>query len=153
MGTNNKYYTPELEEFCPGFECEFKSYINGQEQWEKRVINIDSFQLDSYEDITYKSNWRVKYLDKQDIEEVLGVKQLKGDDINLNFQILLDDSEDFYEINYDLDSKILTIEFFKEDEDGDYDTYPLFSYGIIKNKTEFKTIKNKWKQLKNIGNT
>ena len=64
----SKYYTPEIEEFCVGFECEFKSYDkNNKEQWDKRVIGIHSFQESSYEQIDYKSNWRVKYLDEKDI--------------------------------------------------------------------------------------
>ena len=67
----SKYYTPEIEEFCVGFECEFKSYDkNNKEQWDKRVIGIHSFQESSYEQIDYKSNWRVKYLDGQDIESL-----------------------------------------------------------------------------------
>ena len=67
----SKYYTPEIEEFCVGFELEFKSYdTNNKEQWDKRVIGIHSFQESSYEQIDYKSNWRVKYLDGQDIESL-----------------------------------------------------------------------------------
>jgi len=95
---NNKYYTPQIEEFCVGFECEFKHYNkDGDEVWEKRIINVGSFQKDSYEQLTYTSNWRVKYLDEQDILELgfsffgennktlinTPVKMYHNDDLNL----------------------------------------------------------------------
>lgn len=69
---DSKYYEPILEEFYVGFECEFKSYDNDGkgnfiERWDKRVIGLHTFQESYYEQITYNSNWRVKYLDEQDI--------------------------------------------------------------------------------------
>lgn len=140
----NKYYTPEIEEFHVGFECEWQCKVRN-ETWNEQVCDGDlvSIAYDSIEhsdeDEPYEEQFRVKYLDKQDIEEVLKVRQLKGDDIELNFQILLSDSEDFYEVDYETDTLKLTVELFKETDKNKYSCYTLFS-GKIKNKTEFKRL-------------
>ena len=54
-----KYYTPETEEFHPGFEYEFKSY--GQGFVETEVCETGEF---------FQGEKRVKYLDQEDIESL-----------------------------------------------------------------------------------
>lgn len=69
----NKYYTPDITEFCEGFEYEY-SYCGGE--WVKEKFNIGSGDTDCMAGDWYefspncpKTVCRVKYLDKQDIEE------------------------------------------------------------------------------------
>lgn len=68
----SKYYTPSIEEFHVGFAYEFKSK-NG---WVKNNIensNVDFiFQLNMFKDL---ENYRVKYLDREDIENLGWIKQ------------------------------------------------------------------------------
>lgn len=74
----NKYYVPEIEEFCVGFECEM---INSSHhiyfEWEKCKFKED-FSCELSEDYCFEylfsdlknKNIRVKYLDKEDIESL-----------------------------------------------------------------------------------
>lgn len=74
-----KYYTPKLEEFYIGFECEYNSgiSINGEpSKWIKDTtdqdllgIVFDSWEHPDYED-EFKDSFRIKYLDKEDIESL-----------------------------------------------------------------------------------
>lgn len=79
----SKYYTPELEELHPGFECERLLSNN----WEKYICgNSHSSREDDLDPmitrsvlLQYESNkpWvRVKYLDKEDIEELGWLEQV-----------------------------------------------------------------------------
>lgn len=136
----NKYYTPEIEEFHVGFECEFKSYKNNHqggsvEQWDKYVIKIDTFDKESYEQITYRTNWRVKYLNEDDIIS-LGFKHIGGKLISGAEQ---EYHKNNYRLYYSTDSKKLKI--INEDENTSYEVEGgiIFS-GKIKNKTEFKKL-------------
>jgi len=64
----NKYYTPEIEEFHVGFEYE-SNYLKNK--WTKCVLeikNIASF-FDSYILDATPLEFRVKYLNREDIEE------------------------------------------------------------------------------------
>jgi hypothetical protein len=63
----NKYYIPEISEFHVGFEYESKTLKN--DVWEHRICaSIDVFE--ACEALKYDENIvRVKYLDRQDIEE------------------------------------------------------------------------------------
>ena len=73
---NNKYYTPEIEEFRVGFE--YEASPNGKE-WIKFIFpkypraGIEWNTDDPYRIIGRIKHCRVKYLDAQDIEE-LGFK-------------------------------------------------------------------------------
>lgn len=92
----DKYYTPDLEEFCPFFEFEKKRDVNYdlnivEEIWDKEVaswVDLDMVFDDyehNFEDI--KHIYRVKYLSKSDIEEC-GFKFIGGNIINeLNQQL------------------------------------------------------------------
>jgi hypothetical protein len=70
----NKYYTPGLEEFHIGFEYQYRAGVN---TWIDCVINDFSEVTDSdgsmNSDIPWYGNsienFRVKYLDEEDIEE------------------------------------------------------------------------------------
>jgi hypothetical protein len=81
---DKKYYTPEIEEFCFGFECEMKNSSHPINfDWEFCKFKED-FSNELNEDYCYEylsgdlkaGNIRVKYLDKQDILD-LGFEQLE----------------------------------------------------------------------------
>ena len=73
---NNKYYTPEIEEFRVGFECEyFNSFAKNFLQIEIDESNYYTNSNDGgswNEDYIFASEnkFRVKYLDTQDIKEL-----------------------------------------------------------------------------------
>lgn len=80
----NKYYKPDISEFHYGFEYESKrSYDKNDDVWDKSVWEFDSF-LSVYDDGEYAfdnyAGFRVKYLDKSDIES-LGFQYVDGNDL------------------------------------------------------------------------
>ena len=137
----NKYYTPTIEEFHVGFEFEhlnfegkLVSFIEQKREWNKEIcdwawldIICDDYEHDKEEVLKY----RVKYLDKEDIESLGVVIDLED---NVGFEgYFKSDSVIF--ISYRIDSKHLNIL-----NDGS----SLF-YGTIKNKSELKVL------LKQLG--
>ncbi|HYE68026.1 MAG TPA: hypothetical protein VEA58_05400 [Anaerovoracaceae bacterium] len=72
LAMKNKYYTPEIEEFHPGFAFE---WYDGDE-WQYIIcpeVNIEFSIDDTYESISSLINQekiRVKYLDLEDIKEL-----------------------------------------------------------------------------------
>lgn len=85
----NKYYTPSIEEFHVGFECEWQSKIRN-ESWSKQICDVDLVNIaydsieHSDEEEPFNEQFRVKVLDQEDIEslgwendkEVYGFKRL-----------------------------------------------------------------------------
>ena len=67
----NKYYTPSIDEFHVGFEYEWKC-DGTQTDWTRSICNILMNPLDV--DCRRINDYRVKYLDKEDIES-LGFKE------------------------------------------------------------------------------
>lgn len=73
MMQENKYYVPEMGEFHIGFEFESKYVLFSPElSWEKCILKSKdaSWFFDSYIQDAYGEEFRVKYLDQQDIEEL-----------------------------------------------------------------------------------
>lgn len=71
----SKYYTPSIEEFYIGFECEilgynYKKRLNEsfKKEWDKLIYSLKDFQYLKKENL--KNNFRIKYLDKEDIESL-----------------------------------------------------------------------------------
>jgi hypothetical protein len=65
-----KYYTPEIREFCIGFEyeCNPAELAGGRPNWVKDVVT-NAINLQGIETLLEAGCIRVKYLDAQDIEE------------------------------------------------------------------------------------
>lgn len=70
----NKYYTPELNEFCEGFRYE---YNYNEQGWVNTIFTIGSGDIDCMAGEWYdfspnnpRTKTRVKYLDKNDIESL-----------------------------------------------------------------------------------
>jgi hypothetical protein len=124
-----KYYIPEIEEFYVGFEFEYESY---EDYWKKSIFRFDNdYGLNN---LSLIINWldnkeiRVKYLDKEDIEN-LGWEYLDDDRITYIY------SKDNYELQYSLDDKIISIlERINNTTGNRVVIYP------IKNKSELKKL-------------
>lgn len=78
MMENNKYYTPDITEFCIGFECEY--YNKHSKNWLPMLVEESNYYVDYIggpeEDYIFKGNYvghdktfRVKFLDQTDIED------------------------------------------------------------------------------------
>jgi len=67
---DNKYYTPEIEEFHIGFEYEFKGSIMWHKFCYKGIDFINEHGKDELISEIKLGNIRVKYLDKEDIESL-----------------------------------------------------------------------------------
>ncbi len=87
----NKYYTPNLEEFSFNFEYEYRTTTDDEygshptvTEWTARTITSDSFvpndeRITDIYDIEYGYvEVKVKYLDRSDIEELGFVLQSEG---------------------------------------------------------------------------
>ena len=69
----NKYYTPSLGELYDGFELE-SNYVlwSNDKTWKKITINLkeNPYFIDSYLADAYPTEFRVKHLDREDIESL-----------------------------------------------------------------------------------
>jgi len=70
---NDKYYTPEIEEFHVGFEYEYRGFLAGD--WENITTEQEDFSImfDDFEhemDGKFNELYRVKKLDNEDIESL-----------------------------------------------------------------------------------
>lgn len=128
----NKYYTPEIEEFHVGFEFEF--YDEDDKDW---TITTIKNQIDLCNWTGLEINIRVKYLDQEDIESLGFEEDYDDSEGNVWFRI--------YDTKYRLclcehtSHNIWIVDDYEESLD---DT--LFK-GTIKNKSELK------RELKMIG--
>lgn len=144
----SKYYTPSIEEFHVGFECEMRNSGVKPIIWEThQLTKAQTTQIIRYCDLrgVEESGIRVKYLDKEDIES-LGFKfsyTYEGVD---DYTKLRQDSkepyweDDYYYIHFNPNDKWLEI-----DNDQSYDDLVTYFQGTIKNKSELK------KLLKQLG--
>ena len=126
----DKYYTPQIEEFYVGFEFERAGITSD--------IDILNWHKDIFETTTcletinnYKGLQRVKYLDQEDIESLGGLKHLTIDN--------------YWKIDgfvLRLKNQILTIYIFDE-----YTVDKLIFQGVVKNKSELKKLMQQLKIL------
>ena len=121
----NKYYTPSLDEFYIGFECEkYGTYFNGSKpiyEYRRHIMCEDDFDILS----CYSTQYRVKHLDKQDLVE-LGFNPVKGVEVNMcNKQIYYKDQWCSVVFNYDRITDIVIQK----------NSFPVFN-GVVKNKSE-----------------
>lgn len=133
MESQNKYYTPSIEEFHIGFEYEYLGN-NLNTEWSKVKAEWSDLDImfDDYEhelDGKFEELYRVKYLDKEDIE-------------SLGFIVTQKPSGSWYEGEYDVtnkDDSMIDCEFNNIDPKD-----PLFIINNItfkiKNKLELKKL-------------
>ena len=140
----NKYYTPEIEEFHVGFECEWQSKVRN-ETWNKQVCDGDlvSIAYDSIEhqdeDEPFEEEFRVKFLDTEDILD-LGFKYTNND-----LDLLKVTKESTIRIRLRLFEDAPHLSIYHTDELYNKEQALRIFSGEIKNKTELK------KLLKQLG--
>jgi hypothetical protein len=124
-----KYYTPDISEFYVGFECEFKD-LSGN------FIPI----VHTEESISYKDTFRVKCLDKEDIEnlgfklfsDVANILQFEKSHIDHYYNILIFDR---------VDRELSITEYSYKNKDENIQMYEITRFdGFIKNKSELKKL-------------
>lgn len=132
----NKYYTPDISEFYVGFEYEAfePEDQSGVGKYKKYVFNRDDCAVKYYKFNSH--DYRVKYLDSEDIESLGFWCRNDGDEAN--FQSKNNDG-DFYEI--DIYDNILSIEKFVQVAINTHNSYTIFK-GKVKNKSELKILLN-----------
>lgn len=170
MEKENKYYTPSIEEFHAGFEYEYKSFVskaiaknkylnNTFTQWMKKTFTAGSndvmgSEIDDIDFLISKSNIRVKYLDKEDIEEC-GWKRDTNMDSGEHPSLY---DQHGYSSAYSIDKQdtdlntVWQLYHFPDNYvvieraiNGGTGRYDVLFVGVVKNKSEFKRI------LKQIG--
>ena len=115
----NKYYTPDISEFCVGFEYEQKLF----HIWQLKLQVSKSTKLQIIEKAINDNLIRVKYLDKEDIES-LGFKYLSEEQYyNDKKDLLLEVKNEYIRISGETNTPRF-----------------LFFHGKIKNKSELKFI-------------
>ena len=143
---NNKYYTPDIEEFHVGFECEFKNDMQDN-VWKTEICDPDIMSIfyDSIEhDENFNDVFRVKYLDREDIES-LGFKYLGYDKDGRTHEVYDYKGEmEWWLKDYRCWNDDNDIVIHKTIKDGVWRRDNMFK-GVIKNKSELKQI------LKQLG--
>lgn len=148
---NNKYYTPQIEEFRIGFECEMHTTVGNEDMgWTKQILNASKAsgiirRLSLY--TAEQSGIRVKYLDQNDIEEC-GFKLIKSYSDELIFQ-LQDGDYSFYELGFQQEEDFkICIEHWQQNKLCakvlPLDQWSCFNIflGTVKNTSELKLLLN-----------
>lgn len=86
----NKYYTPQIEEFRVGFEYEIDEYKDGESEWKRdrgywreETYDLNYPSKDYLEQmISFGDGLRVKYLDSSDIKN-LGFTKVEPDRVRV----------------------------------------------------------------------
>lgn len=104
---DNKYYTPTIEEFCVGFECEIKNSSGEHFEWEHfEIISVDDARISGHlmdwsfydsRNAIDNGDLRVKFLDEVDLKD-LGWKKLDKSGYELSYgatTYLIDNSTEF----------------------------------------------------------
>jgi hypothetical protein len=159
----SKYYTPNISEFSPNFELEKRKLVvvsenNTIEQWSRFMIKdiMVGWDYNTLSKACEKGDFRVKYLDREDIESLGFIYDNNAEPIpsRQDWEIpKLDEYEcplAFMKDTQDVDGKLwiiylyrdntIWIEYIKDCCGMEY----LFK-GIIKNKSELKVL------LKQLG--
>lgn len=128
---SKKYYTPSIEEFHVGFECE----IIKSSKFKKTIVDNHELETVLYE-VGYgeqlSDNYRVKYLDKEDIESLGWIVEQKP-------------LGSFFEGEYYVRNEGDTTTFEFENINEEEPTIDINgNYFKIKNKSEFKKLMNQW---------
>lgn len=140
----SKFYVPNISEFHVGFECEIASINNNWNitGWRKKVIDVsDEFTLFG----THPNLYRVKYLDKEDIES-LGWKLYPGHNYEKLNQVVLF-SKGKYTLAHSIKNSLITIYITDPTNEGEFPKFIADSIRVnkikINNKTELKNLLNK----------
>ena len=126
------YYTPTLEEFHVGFECEWQSKIRN-ETWNKQICDTDLVNIaydaieHADEEEPFKEQFRVKYLDKEDC-------------LSLGLELKIWDNGSGYFQKGSYTIGIYETDLFCTVGQNDYGNNIIRFSGDLKNKSELKRI-------------
>lgn len=146
----NKYYTPELEEFCKGFEYE---QLGPKNEWVKSIWDFHQFSEGRFLSLLHTPAWvRVKYLDKEDIESFGFVNTFDEKGYVAQYFIKEKESLNIY-IKYEIIKYISIPNFIQNEkicikrkivdlrcETKEEVKDDIVFNGVIKNKSEFKKL-------------
>lgn len=148
MKTNNKYYTPSIEEIHPGLEFELTPFIamhkvNENSIWHKIIWCVnDNTGIGTLQRCCETDHIRIKYLDKEDIEELnfhennTEKKIWYGDGIFQSSRII---GPLKYLLEYFYDEHHLIIHIHNNETMSKNELHQIFN-GHIKNKSELKVL-------------
>ena len=136
----NKYYKPTINEFYIGFECEIEtSWGYSKGEWPKllKFDTLTGFEKDIIK-ATKESSFRVKHLDKEDIESL-------GFILDKEFNFYNTERKGSY--NYTLLYRNNKVSLYIKKYDGSnlISNTPILLQATIKNKSELKVL------LKQLG--
>lgn len=139
----NKYYVPEIEEFYIGFEYEWMRYGEGATEWTKSILTMENGPVGDY-DAWRGNDYRVKYLDREDIES-LGWKFI-GKTIDNWYELVIDrpavmstHTNRRYVLQHDFRTNqgvVVKAYDYSSGDTGEHDIYR----GACKNKSELKIL-------------
>ncbi len=125
----NKYYTPTIEEFHVGFECEIKR----GEEFEKYICKESILELSALAiDVNINKSFRVKYLDREDIENCGWYFKSKTP-VGLDY---FWSNNHLHSIIFNPNTRRLVITVRDEGRKKDYTAF----VGILNNKSELKKL-------------
>ncbi len=139
----DKYYTPTLDEFHVGFEFE-SNYVLFEElsmknDWTKIILSDrHNWFYDAYVNDAVPTEFRVKYLDKDDIEELGFNTEDNGECYNKSIGWMIIGIYPWEDVNGKPNEYKISV-----------DTETVF-HGVIKNKSELKRL---LKQLNILDDT
>ena len=131
----DKYYTPEISEFFVGFEYE-TSYLQDYDTWKKEILEEDDagYFQSIYSGDAIPTEFRVKYLDKEDIES-LGWKVFS--DYGAGIEFKFEDKWKLVKVKYEgLTYSKNEIRIFENNSIFGEDYTSRLFIGNIKNKSE-----------------
>lgn len=131
-----KYYTPQLIEFHTLFEYEV--FVESKNEWSKEIfyLNDSHIKLVKYIETDKLPKIRVKYLDREDIDELIDYEK----------ELISFDKDNVYEFNFNKagmnyrvfhTSNDKMISFYEVLDD---DKLSCFFRGTIKNKSELQKL-------------
>jgi hypothetical protein len=138
----NKYYTPEIEEFYIGFEYELLETYGEEKLWAQLDIDhSDNFPIHLIEDQLNDELIRVKYLDSEDIESLGFEKSYTPSYITDEMIELysIGNEEDWYNLEFQDNNVIITKCHMYNEVTGNWNQDCIFT-GVIKNKSELKKL-------------
>jgi len=135
----NKYYTPKIEEFHVGFEYEFKhSDSNDWVKYDNPEFNFEREDCCLGMD---RTQFRVKYLDREDIESLGFDRTVKT---NFGLEYLFYEDKNYKYCLYQTELEVIIFKACKNTSwlfppQFSEEYKPIFS-GTIKNKSELKRV-------------
>lgn len=138
---NNKYYTPEVEEFHVGFEYEI--FIPEKYEWCKETFylnqgHIDQIRFVDIQDGSFKNPIRCKYLSHEDILSLGFIQDVRTKHNEYLYTVIseeIDAYKTIYRLTIDFDEIVIEV----SDADSYFKGDILFR-GDVKNKYELKIL-------------